>query len=127
MTPPLEELRTDDAQVCDLPLATCVRYSTTPTHARLSAIAPSYLDNPHIHPYPHGESADFAAHRLCGDVELEMATARVGANPDYETVPCSVVVDSVAAVVDAPSDAKPLQRPLRRLSKTKRMLLMTRN
>eukprot|EP00965_Chrysotila_dentata_P187363 6172082-Pleurochrysis_carterae.AAC.1 len=74
-----------------------------------------------LQPHPHGESAEYDAQILRGDVEVEMATARIGANPDYETVPCSVVVDSIAAEIDAPSHANPPHRPSRRLSKTRRM------
>eukprot|EP00965_Chrysotila_dentata_P161535 5334859-Pleurochrysis_carterae.AAC.2 len=67
MTPPLEELTTDDAQVC-------ATHLWPPTFVLVSIVLS-------LQPHPHGESAEIPAHRLCGDVELEMATARVGANP----------------------------------------------
>eukprot|EP00965_Chrysotila_dentata_P012107 397007-Pleurochrysis_carterae.AAC.1 len=90
-----------------------MRRSARPTFGHLCSVfhdaytCKAALSYPHIHPHPHGESAEFAAHRLRAVVEFEMATARVCANPDYETVPCSMVVDSVAAEVDAASDADP--------------------
>eukprot|EP00965_Chrysotila_dentata_P008651 281308-Pleurochrysis_carterae.AAC.1 len=95
MTPPLEELRTDDAQVCATYLWPPMFGIPQRLHmqdSRLSLL-PTFIIHTYTYccssvdvrelcnarrffPHAHGESAEFAAHRLRGDVELEVATAR---------------------------------------------------
>eukprot|EP00965_Chrysotila_dentata_P033116 1103303-Pleurochrysis_carterae.AAC.2 len=61
-----------------------------------------------MQPHPHGGGAESDMPILRGDVEVEMASCSIGANPAYQTVPCILEVHSVAAELGAPSDANPL-------------------